>query len=144
MLDGDDCSTRLGKMAKLGWKNPKLMHVQSLRSQVFMFLDSLWTLEVSFRHGDVYMVYASSDQIKCFDCGDIGHKRLTCPHKQPAALLAAAAGGKQLAAAAPALAAAPAENECELSSSFGADAGDAIPVSVPQTDNTGVNCVNSV
>lgn len=60
------------------------------------------TLEVSFRvrYVSEYMVYASSDQMKCFECGDVGHKHLTCPHKQPAALLAATAGGNQLAAAA--------------------------------------------
>lgn len=28
------------------------------------------------------MVYASSEQMKCFECGDVGHKCLACPHKQ--------------------------------------------------------------
>ncbi len=50
-----------------------------------MFLDlPSQTLEVSFRvkHGDgSYMVYASSGQLKCFECGDVGHKRAACPHK---------------------------------------------------------------
>lgn len=27
------------------------------------------------------MVYANTGKIKCFECGDIGHKRLACPHK---------------------------------------------------------------
>ncbi|KAK3558188.1 hypothetical protein QTP86_012377 [Hemibagrus guttatus] len=27
------------------------------------------------------MIYASTGNMKCFECGDIGHKRLTCPHK---------------------------------------------------------------
>ena len=31
------------------------------------------------------MVYASSGQMKWFECGDEGHKRYTCPHKQQAA-----------------------------------------------------------
>lgn len=74
------------KSVSLGCKNPKLKHVQSLRRQVFMFLDSpTQTLEVSFRIklGDAsYMVYASSGQMKCFECGDVGHKRISCPHKQ--------------------------------------------------------------
>lgn len=42
------------------------------------------TLEVSFRvnQGDnSYMIYASTEILKCFECGDIGHKRFTCPHK---------------------------------------------------------------
>ena len=85
---------RFGKLASgfrtvsLGCKDPKLRHVQSLRRQVFMFLDSpSQTLEVSFRlkHGDgAYMVYASSGHMKCFECGDVGHKRSACPHKQQA------------------------------------------------------------
>ena len=74
------------KTVSLGCKDPKLKHVQSLRRQVFMFLDSpTQTLEVSFRvkYGEgSYMVYASSGQLKCFECGDVGHKRFACPHKQ--------------------------------------------------------------
>ncbi|XP_035465986.2 mirror-image polydactyly gene 1 protein isoform X2 [Scophthalmus maximus] len=58
-------------------------HVQSLRRQAFMFLDSpTQTLEVSFRvrHGDGhYVVYASSRSMKCFKFGDVGHKRFACP-----------------------------------------------------------------
>lgn len=42
-----------------------------------MFLDSpTQTLEVSFRvkHSDgFYMVYGSSWQLKCFECGNVGH-----------------------------------------------------------------------
>lgn len=59
----------------LGCRDPKLKHVQFLRWQVFMFLDSLnEALEVSFRvkYSDVF--YTSSGQLKCFKCGDIGHK----------------------------------------------------------------------
>ena len=66
------------KTVSLGCKDPKLKHVQSLRRQVFMFLDSrTQTLEVSFRvkHGvGSYMVYASSGQMKCFECGDVGQR----------------------------------------------------------------------
>ncbi|KAK2897116.1 hypothetical protein Q8A73_013496 [Channa argus] len=76
------------KTVNLGCKDPKLKHLQSLRRQVFMFLDSsTQTLDVSFRvkHGDgSYMLYASSGHMKCFECGDVGHKRLACPHKQQA------------------------------------------------------------
>ena len=83
---------RFGKLASgfrtvsLGCRDRRLGHVQSLRRQVFMFLESpTQTLDVSFRvkHGDgSYMVYASSGHIKCFECGDVGHIRSACPHKQ--------------------------------------------------------------
>lgn len=73
----------------LGCKDAKLKHVQSLRRQVFMFLDSpTQTLDVSFRvkHEEgFYMVYASSGNMKCFECGDVGHKKIMCPHRQLAA-----------------------------------------------------------
>ena len=82
---------RFGKFASgfktvaLGCKDARLKHVQSLRRQVFMFLDApSQTLDVSFRvkYGEgSYMVYASSGQMKCFECGDVGHKRYACPHR---------------------------------------------------------------
>ena len=54
------------KMVSLGCKEPKLKQVQSLRQQVFMFLDlPTQTLQVSFRvkHGDCSnMVYAAQDR----------------------------------------------------------------------------------
>lgn len=28
-----------------------------------------------------YMIYANTGSMKCFECGDVGHKRLACPHK---------------------------------------------------------------
>ena len=93
---------RFGKFASafktvgLGCKDPKLRHMQSLRRQVFMFLESpSQTLEVSFRvkHGEGhYMVYASSGSLKCFECGDVGHKRGACPHRQRADGGASSAG----------------------------------------------------
>ncbi|KAK9539439.1 hypothetical protein VZT92_004547 [Zoarces viviparus] len=76
------------KTVSLGCKDPKLRHVQSLRRQLFMFLDSpTQTLEVFFRvkHGDgSYIVYASSGQLKYFQCGGVGHKRANCPHRKKA------------------------------------------------------------
>jgi hypothetical protein len=41
-------------------------------------------LDVSFRvthEGKTYMIYASTGSLKCFECGDVGHKKSTCPHK---------------------------------------------------------------
>lgn len=60
----------------LGCEDAKLKHVQSLRRQVFMFLESpTQTLDVSCRvkyEEGSYMVYASSGNMKCFElwrCG---------------------------------------------------------------------------
>lgn len=73
------------RMIPLGCKNAALRHVLSFRRHVFMFLNSPErTLEASFRvfHGEnSYMVYASTDSLRCFECGDLGHKRFACPHK---------------------------------------------------------------
>ena len=27
------------------------------------------------------MVYATTYSLRCFDCGDLGHKRFACPHR---------------------------------------------------------------
>ncbi|KAJ4940788.1 hypothetical protein JOQ06_027080, partial [Pogonophryne albipinna] len=88
---------RYGRMASgfrtvsLGCKDTKLKHVQSLRRQVFMFLDcTSQTLDVSFRikyEEGFYMVYVSAGSVKCFGCSDVGHKRITCPQRLIAALL---------------------------------------------------------
>lgn len=46
------------------------------------------TLDINFRvkhEGRLYMVYATTGSIRCFECGDIGHKRLMCPHKKTGA-----------------------------------------------------------
>ena len=73
----------------LGCRDLKLKHVQSLRRQLFMFLDAACqTLDVSFRfrhEEQFYMVYASSGSMKCFQCGEVGHKKVTCPHRRWAA-----------------------------------------------------------
>jgi len=79
--------TRFGKLASgirmvpLGCKNANLKHVLSFRRQVFMFLNAQ-TLNVSFRcmyEGRSYMVYASTGEMRCYECGAIGHVRLSCP-----------------------------------------------------------------
>ncbi len=82
---------RFGKIASpvkavpLGCKDAALKHVLSFRRHVYMFLNSPErTLEVSFRvtHGEnSFMVYASTASLKCFECGDLGHKRFMCPHR---------------------------------------------------------------
>lgn len=82
---------RFGKIASpvkavpLGCKDAALKHVLSFRRMVYMFLSSPErTLEASFRvtHGESsFMVYASSESLRCFECGDLGHKRFSCPKK---------------------------------------------------------------
>ncbi|CAI5685842.1 unnamed protein product [Oreochromis niloticus] len=84
--------TRFGKFAsgfrvvRLGCKDARLQHVQSLRRQAFMYLnDPSQTLEVSFKvryENGLYTVYASAGSMKCFECGDVGHKRSSSPHKE--------------------------------------------------------------
>jgi len=71
------------KMVPLRCKNAALKHVMSFRRQVFMFLNEP-ELDISFRvwhEGKAYMIYANSGSMKCFECGDVGHKRMACPHK---------------------------------------------------------------
>ncbi|KAL1253305.1 hypothetical protein QQF64_017998 [Cirrhinus molitorella] len=71
------------KVILLGCKNSELKHVMSFRRQVFMFLKEP-TLDISFRvmnEGKSFMIYASTAGLKCFECGDIGHKQFVCPHK---------------------------------------------------------------
>ena len=69
------------KMIPLACKNSALKHVLSFRRQVFMFLDDP-TLDVSFRvWHEGLMVYATTGSLRCFECGDVGHKRQACPHK---------------------------------------------------------------
>lgn len=76
------------KTVRLGCKDVRLQHVQSLRRQAFMYLnDPAQFLEVSFKvkyEQGYYTVYASAGSMRCFDCGDVGHKRSSCPHKEQA------------------------------------------------------------
>ncbi len=71
------------KMIPLRCKNIALKYVMSFRRQVFMFLNET-ELDISFRvlhEGKAYVIYANTGSMKCFECGDIGHKRHACPHK---------------------------------------------------------------
>lgn len=71
------------KVISLGCKSPELKHVMSFRRQVFMFLNEP-TLDISFRvmnEGKSFMIYASTAGLKCYECGDFGHRQYFCPHK---------------------------------------------------------------
>lgn len=70
----------------LGCKTETLKHVLSFRRQCFMVLESP-TLDISFRvkHEDKsYMIYANTNHLKCFQCGNVGHKKMDCPQKTQA------------------------------------------------------------
>jgi hypothetical protein len=51
-----------------------------------MILDSPeQTLELSFKvkyDNRLYMAYASTGSRRCFECGDVGHKRHACPKRE--------------------------------------------------------------
>lgn len=72
------------KMVPLGCKHEPLKHVLSFRRQVFMFLNAP-TLNVSFRcvyEGKSYMLYVNTGEMCCFECGAVGHVRLSCPQRE--------------------------------------------------------------
>lgn len=81
---------RFGKFAgpmtdiPLGCKNSAVKHIRSFRRQVYMFLNNRdQTRDVHFqcKHGDSsYTVFDTTERLRCFGCGEIGHKRLSCPH----------------------------------------------------------------
>jgi len=39
----------------------------------------MYNLELPTREKRI--VYANTGSMECFECGDIGHKRMACPHK---------------------------------------------------------------
>lgn len=66
----------------LGCKSPLLKHVVSFRRQIFMVLKSeVEDLSLAFKFkidGFDYVVYASSETMKCFKCGSESHIRSSC------------------------------------------------------------------
>ncbi len=108
------------KMIPLGCKNPDIKHVMSFRRQAFMILNPQSDpLNLSVKlsiDGKDYTIFISSDSMRCFVCGDLGHVRQTCPNRdRPAGL--------------PAAPAADAENSERAA---GADVASAAGVSEPQ------------
>ncbi|KAL7872662.1 hypothetical protein AOLI_G00117330 [Acnodon oligacanthus] len=69
----------------LGCKSPLLKHVVCFRRQIYMILESgIGEVNVAFkfRIDDFdYVVFATSDTMKCFGCGQEGHLRRSCPEK---------------------------------------------------------------
>ncbi|KAF7653674.1 hypothetical protein LDENG_00079810 [Lucifuga dentata] len=73
------------KMVSLGCKSPLMKHIMCHRRQIFMILkDNSEELNLSFNFridGFNYMVFATSETMKCFACGMEGHLICLCPEK---------------------------------------------------------------
>lgn len=77
------------KKVPLGCKSPLLKHVVSFRRHVFMVLNDYTSeLNVTFKfkvdHFD-YVVFATTESMKCFGCGKEGHLIRACPEKKATA-----------------------------------------------------------
>jgi len=74
------------KMIPIGTKSPLLKHVVSFRRYVYMILqDNIEELDLSFyfHHKDFYYVFfATTNIMKCFNCGEMGHMICACPGRQ--------------------------------------------------------------
>lgn len=72
------------KKITIGCESPLLKHVVSFRRFVYMILKENEELDVSL-HLKVddfdYVIYASTERMKCFNCGEIGHLIRACPGK---------------------------------------------------------------
>ena len=72
------------KKVSSGCKSPVLQHVVSHRRQVFMVLKDSAELNLTFRvkvDGADYVIFATSDVMRCFACGKVGHVIRGCPER---------------------------------------------------------------
>lgn len=72
------------KMIPIGCKSALLKHVLSFRRFVFMILKEDEELDLSLRFkidGCDYIFYATTEKMKCFNCGEAGHLIRACPTK---------------------------------------------------------------
>lgn len=85
------------KKIPLGCKSPLLKHVVCFRRQVHMILKSETDeLSVAFKFkidGFDYIIFVSSETMKCFGCGREGHIRCACPEKTDASNVVTAEDG---------------------------------------------------
>lgn len=72
------------KKIPIGCGSPLLKHVVSFRRFIYMILKDDEELELSL-HLKVddfdYVIYATTDKMKCFNCGEVGHLIRACPGK---------------------------------------------------------------
>ncbi|XP_068448193.1 uncharacterized protein [Clinocottus analis] len=76
------------KKLSSGCKSPLLKHVVSHRRQLFMILNNRnEELNLVFKlreEGFDYVLFATSDNMKCFSCGREGHQSKACPQNKSA------------------------------------------------------------
>lgn len=74
------------KMIQIGCKSPLLKHVVSFRRFVFMVLkDNREELDLTFnfKHDEFnYAIFATTNNMRCLSCGEIGHLVRACPRKE--------------------------------------------------------------
>lgn len=74
------------KRIPLGCKSPLLKHVVSFRRQVYMVLKSEvedLNIVLKFKIDSFdYVIFASTESLKCFGCGKEGHLMRSCPEKE--------------------------------------------------------------
>ena len=79
-----------------GCKSPELKHVVSHRRMLFMILnDRTREMNITFKltvDGFDYTLYATTDKMKCFGCGEENHLIRSCPQRPPTAASAGARG----------------------------------------------------
>uniref|UniRef100_A0A8C1PNE0 CCHC-type domain-containing protein n=1 Tax=Cyprinus carpio TaxID=7962 RepID=A0A8C1PNE0_CYPCA len=71
------------RMIPLGLKNPDMKHIMSFRRFTYLIPNAQYDpLEVAIKisiEGKDYTIFISTEQMRCYGCGEHGHVRQTCP-----------------------------------------------------------------